>query len=275
MSVTANGTGTLSYQWYGNASASTTGGTAVGTSSGSYTPDASVIGTTYYYCVVTGDCGSATSAISGAMIVNPIPKQLSLKVILQGFYNITNSNMNKCKDYVNSAAVDNYTGSITDLITVELHNATTYATIEYTTTAVELHQDGTCNSAGSGYIEIPAEYTGNYYITIKTRNHLKTTTSSAVSFSNPTISYDFSDAATKAYGSNMKLLNTGVYGVYAGDVNQDGNMTPRDLSTLLTALKQGVEGYNLNDLDGNGNISPTDLSTLLTALKAGVSKSNP
>ena len=45
--------GTLSYQWYSNTIDSTTGGTAVGTNSNTYSPDVSTLGTMFYYCVIT------------------------------------------------------------------------------------------------------------------------------------------------------------------------------------------------------------------------------
>ncbi len=74
ISVSATGTG-LSYQWYSNASASNTGGATLNSSNGaqtnSYTPQATVAGTKYYYCVVTGTCGTVTSSVSGAFNTNP------------------------------------------------------------------------------------------------------------------------------------------------------------------------------------------------------------
>jgi hypothetical protein len=74
ITVTATGDG-LTYQWYFNASNSNSGGTTLGTSNGantfSYTPQSGTAGTLYYYCVVTGTCGTPqTSAVSGAFIVN-------------------------------------------------------------------------------------------------------------------------------------------------------------------------------------------------------------
>lgn len=73
LSVTATGT-TLTYQWYSNATATTSGGTPVGTSSASYTPVTTATGTLYYYCVVSAACGaSATSNVSGAVNVTAIP----------------------------------------------------------------------------------------------------------------------------------------------------------------------------------------------------------
>ena len=73
ITVTATGTN-LIYQWYSNATASTSGGTTIGTNSNSYTPLATTVGTLYYYCEVSGDCGIPQStAVSGAFIVNTIP----------------------------------------------------------------------------------------------------------------------------------------------------------------------------------------------------------
>ncbi|MEB2776208.1 hypothetical protein SYJ56_12870 [Algoriphagus sp. D3-2-R+10] len=72
LSVTATGTGTLSYQWFSNDDPDKTGATPVGTNSPTFTPPADAIGTTYYYVEVTSDCSPiATSRIMEA-IVEPI-----------------------------------------------------------------------------------------------------------------------------------------------------------------------------------------------------------
>lgn len=73
LSVAATGT-TLTYQWYSNTTATTSGGTPVGTSSASYTPVTTATGTLYYYCVVSAACGvSVTSNVSGAVNVTAVP----------------------------------------------------------------------------------------------------------------------------------------------------------------------------------------------------------
>jgi len=75
ISVTVAGAG-LSYQWYSNSIASNSGGVSLGSSNGaqtnSYTPQSTTVGTLYYYCIVTGACGTSTSAVSGAFIVNNV-----------------------------------------------------------------------------------------------------------------------------------------------------------------------------------------------------------
>ena len=42
-------------------------GSSVGTDVSTFTPDVSTAGTTYYYVVVTSDCGSMTSAAAGVV----------------------------------------------------------------------------------------------------------------------------------------------------------------------------------------------------------------
>jgi hypothetical protein len=60
LSVTATGTGTLSYQWYNGVSGDTT--TPVGTNSSAYTTPRLTKGTYRYWVRVTGSCGSVNSS---------------------------------------------------------------------------------------------------------------------------------------------------------------------------------------------------------------------
>ncbi|MFC6269509.1 beta strand repeat-containing protein [Frigoriflavimonas asaccharolytica] len=67
-SVLARGLG-LTYQWYSNATNSTTGGTIIsGATSSFYIAPTSVVGTRYYYAVITGTCGNATSATAAVIV---------------------------------------------------------------------------------------------------------------------------------------------------------------------------------------------------------------
>jgi hypothetical protein len=87
ITVTASGTG-LTYQWYSNTSNSNLGGTSLASANGaqtnSYTPQSTVSGTLYYYCIVTGTCGSSViSLVSGAFFTSPIPTVLSVGTVTQ------------------------------------------------------------------------------------------------------------------------------------------------------------------------------------------------
>lgn len=77
LTLTATGTG-LTYQWYNNGTTnSASGGTSVGSGNGgqtnTYTPNVSVAGTTYYYCVVSGTCSPAATSSAVAVTVNSTP----------------------------------------------------------------------------------------------------------------------------------------------------------------------------------------------------------
>jgi len=71
----SNGTGTPTYQWYSNTTNTTTGGIAVGINLATFAPPSTVVGTLFYYCVVTfssGGCSLITSD-TAEVIINQIP----------------------------------------------------------------------------------------------------------------------------------------------------------------------------------------------------------
>ncbi|MEI6821811.1 MAG: T9SS type A sorting domain-containing protein, partial [Bacteroidota bacterium] len=124
ISVTASGSG-LSYQWYYNANNVNSGGTSLNTNNGAntntYTPQATTAGTLYYYCVVTGTCGNATSAVSGAFITYPLPTPTisgSASVCINSTGNIysTEANMNPYTWNITGGTITS--GSATNTVTV-------------------------------------------------------------------------------------------------------------------------------------------------------------
>ncbi|WP_191963368.1 YDG domain-containing protein [Flavobacterium luteum] len=78
LSVAASGTN-LSYAWKSSTQNSTTLGTISGVlgTSASYTPDTTTAGSLWYFCVVTSDCGTSTSTVSGEYKINPLPTVVS------------------------------------------------------------------------------------------------------------------------------------------------------------------------------------------------------
>lgn len=65
----------VSYQWYSNGANNNTTGTSLnGATNNSYTPQNNTAGALYYYCVITGSCGTTvTSNVSGLITVNALP----------------------------------------------------------------------------------------------------------------------------------------------------------------------------------------------------------
>ena len=72
LNVVATGEGTLAYQWYSNTTNNNTGGSLItGANAATYTPSITATGTTYYYAVVTGSCGVATSTVAKVDVLTP------------------------------------------------------------------------------------------------------------------------------------------------------------------------------------------------------------
>jgi len=192
-----------------------------------------------------------------------------IKVFLEGLYNSGTGQLNKAHDYVGGVIVDKYSGTIADLVTVELHASNNYSTIVYTAA------DAILNTDGQVEVNIPVEYSASYYNTIKHRNHIETVSNTATSFASRPMSYDFTTAANKAYGSNMILLSDGKYGFYAGDVNQDGSVNGTDRSLIQSNVLALTQGYVAEDINGDGSVNGTDRSMVQSAVLLLIEKINP
>jgi hypothetical protein len=203
----------------------------------------------YLYGGFSAGYWNGTTNVNGVLTVDPpATKTLDLSLYLEGLYAGSNI-MNKAQDEMG----DHFPGTVADQITVELHNYLDYLTIEYQAQNVDLNTDGTAT------ILIPNIYSGMYWLTIKHRNSVETTSSVVVDFSGAMISYDFTTQATQAYGDNMIDLGEGVFGLFVGDANQDGLIDGDDLAFMDPAVIAGNIGYLASDLNGDGLVDGDDL----------------
>lgn len=111
---------------------------------------------------------------------------------------------------------------------------------------------------------------GNYYISIKHRNHLRVFSSTFYKLSETNTSIDFTAAETFKIGS-QQVLNSGKWAMIPGDVNSDGRViytgpnNDRDLIQNLLGIDSSKSGYYNEDttLDGivlfTGNLNDRDI----------------
>lgn len=100
-----------------------------------------------------------------------------------------------------------------------------------------------------------------YYISVKHRNSIETWSKSGGEiFSNGRLIYNFTLAASQAFGNNMVLVN-GKYSFYAGDVNQDGIVDAGDLSMLDNDAFNFISGYTPTNINGDDIVDGSDLAT--------------
>jgi quercetin dioxygenase-like cupin family protein len=212
------------------------GGTVTGLTAGT---------STFTFTETATGCSSTT----GTVTVTSCTKTLTLtSVFLEGLYNGSGTLRQAYDEYG-----PHWPAGVADHINVELHSSPGYSTIIYTATEVEL------STGGTAAITIPAGYSASYYITVRHRNHIETTTALPVSFINATITYAF-DAPAKAFGSNLKLIDEAVdhYVIYGADVTQDGFVDSGDYPDVVNDNFNYVTGYLPTDINGDGFIDSGD-----------------
>lgn len=172
---------------------------------------------------------------------------LSVKALIEG-YHIGSGVMNAV---LNPGSYP----SVCDSVSFELHAASTpYATLFSTKTL--LQTNGTLSVSCPGNL-----YNTSCYFALRHRNSLETWSALPVLLNAPSISYDFTTAASKAYGNNL-VLNLGKYCLYSGDVNQDGIIESSDFGEIENKSQLFVYGYQVDDITGDNFVESGDYSLI-------------
>jgi hypothetical protein len=100
---------------------------------------------------------------------------------------------------------------------------------------------------------------GSYFIVVRQRNHLAVMSSLAQPLGTCTPSqYDFSTGTGRYYGAEARLLESGVYGMVAGDANGSGTVDASDRSQAWN--NRNRTGYDGADSNLSGTVDASDRS---------------
>ncbi|WP_298220805.1 dockerin type I domain-containing protein [Flavobacterium sp.] len=110
-----------------------------------------------------------------------------------------------------------------------------------------------------GNVTVQTEVSGgNNYVSVVGKNSLRVYTPVALDFGNDDVDYDFTIAAEQAAGANQIEVESGVFALYSGDVNQDGVIDDADEVIIKFAAENSQYGIAVCDLNGDGVVDNSD-----------------
>lgn len=162
---------------------------------------------------------------------------------------------------------------VVDWVLVELRTGTASGTKVAARTAY-LKNDGLLVELDSvSALAFPGIETGSYYIVLRHRDHLAIMSAGAVTLSTTASLYDFTTAASTAYGVDaMKGMGTGgtaPFALYGGEANGDGQVTSSDFNVFLPKFTSGATGYELSDWNLDGQVTSSDFNIFLANFTGG------
>jgi hypothetical protein len=199
-----------------------------------------------YYCRNNQAVNSRNIFIQA--LSNPV-RPLTLNFLLEGLYN-AGGQMNPSLDASGNPV---WNSSVTDQISVDLHDASDFSNILFSKDEVLLSTTGVVS------LNVPAAYTASYYISIRHRSGIVTVSAAPVPFNTPTVSYSF-NTPSAAYGSNMMQTGDGFTAFFSGDVNQDGVIDTADMTPVDNGSADYLGGYRNPDVNGDGIIDTADMT---------------
>ena len=192
----------------------------------------------------------ASSGCSGTPLTY---KYLNFNGFVQGFYDPVNNMM------------------VSDTLKLYLRNSVSpYEIVDSSISRV--------GNGGNGNFEFDnTDNFVNYYIQVKHRNSIETWSSSTIQFTSQYNSYQFSSAASQAYGDNMiQVDDTPVrFAFFSGDVNQDGTIDAADISSVENDAANSLSGYESSDVTGDDFVDAGDVSIVENNVALGINVITP
>ncbi len=190
-------------------------------------------------------CGNSLDDNCNGFIDEDCNINLNLVIFIQGYYqglSVMNSPLNS--------------PVISDTIVIKLASSVYPYAIQFIDTTF-------ISVEGEVVTEFPNSILNSqYYIVVEHRNSLQTWSALPVLFDQTSISYDFTDAANKAFGNNLCSNGDGTFSIFSGDLNKNGQINNEDLLIMENAFVDFVENYHLYDISGDNNIESYDYSLL-------------
>lgn len=180
--------------------------------------------------------GGNTSIIRYAMDFGSV--ELNLTAAIQGLYNPGTGTMSR-----------------NDSIKVYLRsNVVPYNRIDSAAGTL----DATTLTGHFTFNDAPA---GSYYVEVNNFNNIETWSKTPLALGYGMNSYDFTTAATTAFGNNLVLQGSD-YCMYIGDLNNDGVVNIADIVKVSNDATSFTTGYVNSDVNGDNTVNLADITII-------------
>jgi hypothetical protein len=166
--------------------------------------------------------------------------------------------------YSGTQSVTSFPAGTVDYVLIELRDAASPTAATSATRIAQvpalLKSDGSIVSLDGTTLPSFTNAVNNFlYIIVWSRNHVGIMSSGNIT-PGGTVAWDFTTGAGQFYGTSAgyKEIETGVWGMAAGDINADGNVDALDKSPLGWKVDAGKNGYLGADLNMNTQVSNKD-----------------
>jgi len=204
--------------------------------------------------------------INGSIVNVDCPVYADVTLFLEGAYNEETHCMNTAlynsipltSPYSDAITVASIPDNVVDWVFVELRSSLTGSALD--SKSMFLKSDGQVLDPLFSHPGFLNTATGAYYVIIKHRNHLEIISKTTHEFKDEgaSIQIDLTVAAN-VYGTDgIKELETGICGMYCGDINEDCEVTTLDYTKWYNSFFQGSTGYQSSDVNLDGEVTTTD-----------------
>jgi len=176
--------------------------------------------------------------------------------------------------YEGDESVENFPDGTVDWILLELRDASSAESALGNTVAARkagfLLNDGTIVTSDGSLPEFDIHVNHNLFVVVYHRNHLAVMSSGSLKEVDGIYLWNFTQSQEKAFSSSdktayeggQKYLGDGIYGMFGGDGDGDGQVLLQDLLNVLNPLS-GQSGYSAGDFDLDGQVLLQDLLNIL------------
>ncbi|MEI8203445.1 MAG: MBG domain-containing protein [Bacteroidota bacterium] len=245
----------------------------------SFTGDATTATNLGTYTIIPSGLSSHNYNISyqnGSLLISG-SKTLNLHLFLEGLFDANTRTMVETQDidWTSGSIFAKYGAGIAERIQVDLfEEQAPYHAVGFSSGEVNL------TTHGYATVGIPVNLNGNYFIRIRTRNHLETWSAMAISFNAANIVYDFTSLALNAYQAQGGIVPQtsvvpGIYAFYVGDLDQNNIVDFDDFNLFEPFMTEGSYGFTNADFNGNALVDFDDFNLFEPRMTEGVFSQYP